>query len=309
MTDIVKKIIRLGIGSMFIIAAILKLYSIDEFEIYIYSFNIINFITTTILSRFIITGELILGLFLIFNLYHKITWNATLLIECAFTLFLILTALFRDDSNCHCFGELIELSPIESIAKNIVTVALLFLIKNHHERKHKTLLPVIFCISSLIATFVVVPMDSVYNKIFSAEKEISTIDLYGSFDDLSKIDFTDKDITIDSTISFIPSDDKQLLVVVSSGCKYCQIGVKKLSLIVKNNDINPNKINIMIWGSKDGIMNFREMTHTQDFPYWRIEPHQAINITYGRFPMFIYIKGKDIIRTGDFRSINDNILL
>ena len=52
------------VGGVFIIAAILKLISIDEFEIYIYSFNIFSFLLTTFVSRIIIIGEFILGLFL-----------------------------------------------------------------------------------------------------------------------------------------------------------------------------------------------------------------------------------------------------
>lgn len=307
--NLFKKIISLGIGSMFIIAAILKLISIDEFEIYIYSFNIFNFISTTVISRLIISGELMIGLFLVFNFYHKLTWKVTFIVECGFTLFLIFTALFRNDANCHCFGELIELTPIESIIKNVITIALLFLIKNDAERKHKAIIPIILCTISLIVTFVIIPMDSVYNKIYSTEKEISSIDLHDSFDDMFKINFTEDDILIDSTNTFIPSKEKQLLVVVSSGCKYCQIGVKKLSLIVKNNDINPDNINIIIWGSKKGIRNFREITDTHDYSYWHINPRQAINITYGRFPMFIWLDDKEIVNTGDFRNIDDNISL
>lgn len=307
--NLLKKIIQIGIGSIFIIAAFLKLISIDDFEIYIYSFNIINLITTTIFSRLIISGELIIGLFLIFNLYHKITWKITLSVECIFTLFLIFTAIFRNDANCHCFGELIELNPIESIVKNLVTIALLFLIKNNEERKHKTILPVTICILALIATFIIVPMDSVYNKIFSKEKEISTIDLYNSFDEMMEIDFTVDSLTIDSTTTFIPNQERQLLVVVSSGCEYCRLGVKKLSLIMKNRALNPDKVNIIIWGSKKGIRDFREETMTQDYHYWHIKPHQAINITYGRFPMFIWLDDKKIVDVGDFRNIDDNISL
>ena len=60
--------IRIGIGGMFVIAAILKLISVDEFEIYIYSFDIFGFVATSLLSRLLIAGELILGVFLIFKI-------------------------------------------------------------------------------------------------------------------------------------------------------------------------------------------------------------------------------------------------
>ena len=122
---LIKDILRIGIGGMFVIAAILKLMSIDEFEIYIYSFNVLNFLLTSFVSRIIIAGEFILGLFLILKVNYKFTWNATMTILILFTLFLIYTAIFRNDTNCHCFGQLVELSPVESIIKNVIAMILL----------------------------------------------------------------------------------------------------------------------------------------------------------------------------------------
>ena len=122
---LIKDILRIGIGGMFVIAAILKLMSIDEFEIYIYSFNVLNFLLTSFVSRIIIAGEFILGLFLILKVNYKFIRNATMTVLILFTLFLIYTAIFRNDTNCHCFGELVELSPVESIIKNVIAMILM----------------------------------------------------------------------------------------------------------------------------------------------------------------------------------------
>ena len=122
---LITDILRIGIGGMFVIAAILKLMSIDEFEIYIYSFNVLSFLLTSFVSRIIIAGEFILGLFLILKINYKFTWNATMIVLILFTLFLIYVAIFRNDTNCHCFGELVELSPVESIIKNVIAMILL----------------------------------------------------------------------------------------------------------------------------------------------------------------------------------------
>ena len=121
------KLINIGVGSVFIIAAILKLISIDEFEIYIYSFDIFSFLLTTFVSRFIIIGEFVLGLFLILKINYKTTWRLAFISLILFTLFLVYVAIFRNDDNCHCFGELVELSPLESIVKNLILIVLLLL--------------------------------------------------------------------------------------------------------------------------------------------------------------------------------------
>ena len=306
------RLIDIGIGSMFIIAAILKLISIDEFEIYIYSFDIFSFLLTTFVSRIIIACEFVLGLFLILKMNYKSTWKIVITSLILFTLFLTYVAIFRNDDNCHCFGELVELSPLESIVKNLILTALLFL--NHQPKANSqkptaksqqpTANSLIVLLSCSLVVFIISPPDSIYKMIYSSEKEVSSIDLYESFDEVVKIDFKEDDIAFDN-ISAFDIKEKQMIAIVSSGYKYCKLGLKKLSLMMKNESILPDNVDIFIWGSPEGIMDFREETMTEDFTYWHIMPNKAIEITYGRFPIFIMIKEKDIIKIGDFRDLDD----
>ena len=306
--DSLKEIVRYGIGSMFIIAAILKLISIDEFELYIYSFDILDFLITTLFSRLLIAGELVLGLLLVFKMCYKFTWRATLSVQIVFTLFLAYVLAFRNDSNCHCFGELVELSPLESIIKNVVVIGGLFFIKTQRHRDTETqskFVKKILLVAAVIIPFVVTPMDSVYKMIYSSEKEISTVDFYETLDKVVKMDFVDNDIVFDSTAQ-IKMDGKQMVVIVSSGCKYCRLGVKKLSMMMRKNDIKSDNVKIFIWGSREGILNFKDETLTDDFSYWHIMPHEAVDITLGRFPTFIILEEKEIVNISDFRDIDES---
>ena len=309
--NILKDIVRYGIGSMFIIAAILKLISIDEFELYIYSFEIFNFLLTTLFSRMLIAGELVLGLLLVFKMCYKLTWRATLSVQIVFSLFLVYVLAFRNDDNCHCFGELVELSPLESIVKNIVVIGGLFFIKTQRHRDAETqskFVKKILLVAAVIIPFVVTPMDSVYKMIYSSEKEISTVDFYETLDKVVKMDFVENDIVFDSVSAFETKGDK-IVAVVSSGCKYCRLGVKKFSLIMKNNGVSPDNVNVFIWGSREGILNFREETMTEGCYYWHIMPHEAVDITLGRFPTFIILKEKEIVNISDFRDIDESFFL
>ena len=345
------------VGCVFIIAAVLKLISIDEFEIYIYSFDILSFLLTTFVSRIIIVGEFILGLFLILKINYKFIWKTSLIILILFTLFLIYAAIFREDSNCHCFGDLVELNPLESIIKNLILILLLLLSQqptvngqqstvngqqstvngqqstansqqptvngqqstvnsqqstvnsqqptvNSQQPTAKVLVILLTC--SLLV-FIISPPDSIYKMIYSSEKEVSSIDLYESFDEVVKIDFKEDELIFDS-ISDFNTKENQLIVIVSSGCKYCKLGMKKLSLMIKNDDISPDNIDIFIWGSPEGIIDFRDGTMTEDIDYWHIMPNKAIDITYGRFPIFIMMENKNIIKVGDFRDLDDAFL-
>lgn len=305
------KFIRIIIGSTFLVAAILKMFSVDEFEIYIYSFEIINFLITTILSRLLIAGELLLGLFLIFNIRPKLTWTTSMIVMLLFTLFLIFTAIFRNDSNCHCFGDIIELSPLESVVKNLIIIVLLYIVKNSMMNDYRPMkyrfMPLIFVVASISVPFIITPPDSIYKMIYSTEKEINTIDFYESLDDLAKFDFSD-DKFLDSTAVMDIEEGKYLIGFVSAGCKYCKIGVKKLSLIMKNNKMSTDKVKILIWGSPEGVKEFMSETDTEAYPYWHIMPNKAIDITYGRFPLFVWIEDKEIVKVGDFRDLDDSLV-
>lgn len=315
---LIKDILRIGIGGMFVIAAILKLMSIDEFEIYIYSFNVLDFLLTSFVSRIIIAGEFILGLFLILKVNYKFTWNATMTVLILFTLFLIYTAIFRNDTNCHCFGELVELSPVESIIKNVIAMILLSIDKwtnlkpqsskfNAQSSKFNVQSSLLIATSTLLIVFVVSPPDVIYNKIYSEEKEISSYVLQESFDDIVKINFENDTIVLDSTAVLETRERNLMIAIVSSGCKYCHLGVKKLSMIMKRKGTDTGNVNIFIWGSDDGILNFIKETDTEDLSYWKINPRQAIEITYGRFPVFIWLEDGEIVDIGDFRNISKTL--
>ena len=313
---LIKDILRIGIGGMFVIAAILKLMSIDEFEIYIYSFNVLNFLLTSFVSRIIIAGEFILGLFLILKVNYKFTWNATMTVLILFTLFLIYAAIFRNDTNCHCFGELVELSPVESIIKNVIAMILLSIDKwtnlkpqssKFNAQSSKLKAQSLIATSTLLIVFVVSPPDVIYNKIYSEEKEISSYVLQESFDDIVKINFENDTIVLDSTAVLETRERNLMIAIVSSGCKYCHLGVKKLSMIMKRKGTDTGNVNVFIWGSDDGILNFIKETDTEDLSYWKINPRQAIEITYGRFPVFIWLEDGEIVDIGDFRNITKTL--
>ena len=313
---LIKDILRIGIGGMFVIAAILKLMSIDEFEIYIYSFNVLNFLLTSFVSRIIIAGEFILGLFLILKINYKFTWNATMTVLILFTLFLIYVAIFRNDTNCHCFGQLVELSPVESIIKNVIAMILLSIDKWTNLKVQSSTLKAqssklkaqsLIATSTLLIVFVVSPPDVIYNKIYSEEKEISSYVLQDSFDDIIKINFENDTIVLDSTAVLETRERNLMIAIVSSGCKYCYLGVKKLSMIMKRKGADTENVNVFIWGSDDGILNFIKETDTEDLSYWKINPRQAIEITYGRFPVFIWLEDGEIVDIGDFRNITKTL--
>lgn len=286
--------IRLLLGVFFIGTAVLKLLSIDNFELYIYSFGIFSYTWTTFLSRSLIFIELIIGISLIFKICFKKTWWLTLLMMAGFTLFLVYAAIFRDDSNCHCFGSLVEMNPMQSIFKNIIVIALLFIIKNEQSYDYKPALRkwliALTLVVSFVISFVLLPMDVVYNRIYSDNEDVNETAFYESLNDSAFVEL---------------QEGRYLINYALAGCKYCKIGAEKATMMFDRHGISHERLKFFVGGSDEAIERFIEVTGTEDYEHWKIAAPRFMSITYGKFPLFVFIEDGNIVKAGDFRILDD----
>lgn len=297
-SNISRLTIRLLLGVFFIGTAVLKLLSIDNFEVYIYSFGLFSYTWTTFFSRLLIFIELMIGLGLILKIYFKQIWWLTMLMMVGFTLFLVYAAIFRNDSNCHCFGDLIELNPTQSIFKNIFTIALLLFIRKERSYDYKPLLKkwlvAITLLLSLAIPFILVPMDVIYNKIYSEKDNVNTVAFYESLGDSTFVDL---------------QQGRHLINYVLAGCKYCRIGAEKVTMMMGRHGISHDRLKFFIGGSDEAIAKFVEATGTSDYQHWKIPAPEFMAITYGKFPLFVFIEDGKVMKAGDFRILDDGNLV
>lgn len=292
-----KLTIRLLLGAFFIGTAVLKLLSIDNFEVYIYSLGIFSYTWTTFFSRLLIFIELSIGISLVLKICFKQIWWLTMLIMIGFTLFLIYAAIFRNDSNCHCLGDILELNPTQSIFKNIIISALLFVIRKEESYDYKPVVKKWVAAStiliSLVVSFVLLPMDVIYNRIYSEKENINTAAFYESLSDSTFVDLR---------------HGRYLINYALAGCKYCRLGAEKLTLMVDRHGIPHDRIKFIIGGSDEAISKFIENTNTSDYEHWKIPAQKFMAITYGKFPLYVFIEDGKVVKAGDFRVLDDEII-
>lgn len=295
---IFRLVLRLLIGIMFITTAVLKLFSLDEFELYIYSFEIFNYVMVTVLARLLIAFEFLLGVFLITKTYYQYTWWLTMATMIGFTLFLVYVALFRNDTNCHCFGDFVDLNPVNSIIKNLITiVALLFIRKeeDYRFRFKKWVIGASIAVA-VIVPFFVFPMDALYNKFVSPKSDINM----NAFQTLQQ-----------DTLVAVPDlkEGNYVVAFFIAQCEYCRLSIKKINSIVQRNDLDKERIKIFISGYDDSIDLFKEESESWDYDYYSISPFISLDITYGRFPTMMYISDNQIQKVTDLRGIEEKELV
>lgn len=295
--QICKLILRILIGLFFIATAILKLWSLERFELYIYSFNIFNYFWSGLAARAVIACELFVGGMLIAKIKYREIWWLTMTMLLAFTLLLIYSAIFRHDSNCHCMGDLVKVSPGWSILKNAIIAGLMLLIRNEsdYSYKGKIAVGILLTITSLAVPYILFPTDNVYNRLFKAE-----------IIDTKEFDQFMSD-SLAQTMNL--NHGEYIVAYISAGCDFCKIGTQKLKSIIDKHQLNQDRIIYFIWGKDKTIETFKKETDTDDFQYTKIDPTTSIRITNGKFPTFLFVRDGKIIKNADLRGLDEQYII
>jgi uncharacterized membrane protein YphA (DoxX/SURF4 family) len=128
-------IVRIIVAVLFIVSAFSKMYNPDtgnlatwQFEKQLVDLGLCDWCQSPFFARAIIGLEYAIGFGLLISHWIKrLTIPATVLLLVAFIIHLVITGnqYGFTNGNCGCFGQLIPMTPIEAIVKNILTIAML----------------------------------------------------------------------------------------------------------------------------------------------------------------------------------------
>jgi uncharacterized membrane protein YphA (DoxX/SURF4 family)/thiol-disulfide isomerase/thioredoxin len=268
-------LVRIIIAFLFIISAVAKLMPIEFFEKQLVSisvkpgllFEFTNWCTAPYWARAIIISELFLGISLLIPFFQrKLTIPLSISMLIIFICHLLLQiTLYGNSGNCGCMGELIPMSPLNAIFKNIITILLLIYLYfsfkktlNENSMFHFLLFPAI-----LLSVFILYPI----KKKCCCQEEIDTrvnkeVNILNSRIDtlISKLNSTKTSDTIVSIPLQIPKvksiisefhnfnefeyngkkiksnidEGKSIVCVFNPECDHCLDLAKKLKSISKN---------------------------------------------------------------------------
>jgi hypothetical protein len=163
-------ILRLVIFGLFIMSGVLKLFAkgwyptVVPFEKQLIDLGFVDWCAAPYMARFIIAFELALGFaFLQSNYLRRIVIPATaaLLIAFCVHLSILIYTQGANSGNCGCFGTIIEMTPLEALIKNILTLGILgymyLAYKEKEQGKNNIFILVIIYLLSNLAVFLFYP--------------------------------------------------------------------------------------------------------------------------------------------------------
>ena len=294
-------ILRLIISALFIVSAVAKLYpspyfAISTFEVkQLYPLGFSESIAPYF-SRILIGIEFALGISILLKDYlKKITIPATILLLAVFVIHLSYTTFVSGNAgNCGCFGELLPMTPVEAIIKNIIAIGLLvwlFKLAPADGKSNFWLLKSVG-LGCILALFMLAPIRPVAEVIEEPTSEIQ--------ENLGVVVDTTSLLTIEEPITTTTKDtikkieekktedapkkvksgyekyfsgidtDKKILCYFVPGCDHCMDTAKELNEMRKKDKNFPPVFVIFMNEEPEKIPTFFEFAGTK-FPYKMID--------------------------------------
>lgn len=134
-------LLRIMICVLFVFSGMSKLYPVFAFEKQLVDLGFASWCNNVnYLSRIIIALEIFLGLsFLQSHYLKRFVIPATFIVLVTFCVHLTIEIFTKgaDSGNCGCFGQLIKMTPLEALIKNIITLGLLGYMYAIYKEKEK----------------------------------------------------------------------------------------------------------------------------------------------------------------------------
>lgn len=289
-------VLKVLLGLVFIVSAILKLVGMDSFELYVYSYHFFSLNFSFLVARAAIILELVLGIGLVSNCFHRLMLWGSMAMLMGYTMLLLYAqyVVGRTD-NCHCFGDVLQFNPLQSILKNIVLMLLFHFVKKvegfSFRRDSLALLATVGVVS--VGVFVVSPPDN-FTSSYQTQQNVNMEQLAEAMEQ--------------PPLETLQLDEgKKIVCFFSTGCEYCQLSARKLSLMQQYYGFSPDDICYVFMGTEEGRERFYEVSQSKHYKDVIFEDAIGLlKITNGLFPVMLLLENGMVVHEYEFRSMKED---
>lgn len=288
-----KSALKVLLGLVFIVSAVLKVFDMDRFEIYVYSYHFFNLNFSFFVARAAIILELVLGVGLLSQTMHKLYWWGSVAMLGGYSLLLIYALTLGRTDSCHCFGDFLQLDPKQSLVKNGVLLVLFLLIykMDSWRTPFRWLILILAIMASSIGVFVASPPDNMANTDPAHNLQI---ELFEEMLDEAPLDSLHLD------------EGKQIVCFFSAGCEYCQTAARKLSLMQQFHGFPRERITYLFMGDEVEVARFYELSESDRYREVIYPDSRMLKAVSGNLPTIVLMENGEVVKECGLRDMQED---
>lgn len=273
---LLSKILQLLLGVTFLFSAYTKAVGPGFFEITLMDQGIApDRDIAGYMARFFIGLEFALGVLMLFPYYVKQLMGFTFLLLGGFTVHLIYLWSIGVTENCGCFGEMISMTPEQSIIKNLIMLAVAFAVfKTAEQKKIKKIIPIGFSATIIMSMWAFLPMPN--HEDFPFEN-------FTHFEPKGRVDL---------------SAGENLVAVFNLDCEHCQEAATELGELERKHDNFPELYVLFFQEGATTVEGFESITQSS-FPYDFIDVNTFFDLIGDSPPRIYYLKDGTVAEIWD----------
>ena len=279
---LVSKILQLLLGITFLFSAYTKAVGPGFFEITLMDQGIApDRIIASYLARFFIGLEFALGFLMLLPFYVKRLMQFTFFLLGGFTLHLIYLWSIGDTDNCGCFGEMISMTPEQSIIKNMIMLAIAFVVfRSAQTKKIKIIIPIVFSAATIISMWIILPIPN--HKEFPFES-------FTHFETRGRVDL---------------SSGENLVAIFNLDCEHCQQAATELGELKRNQENFPELYVLYFQEGSTTVEDFESITQSS-FPFDLIEVNTFFDLIGDSPPRVYHLKDGKVLGIWDLNILKN----
>ena len=227
------------------------------------------------MARFFIGLEFALGLLMLLPFYIKPLMKIIFLMLGGFTVHLIFLWSIGDTENCGCFGEMISMTPEQSILKNLVMLAVAFVIFKTAQTRHiSKVIPLGFTGATILSMWLFLPMPNHEDFPFGN---------FTHFEPKGRVDL---------------SSGEKLIAIFNLDCEHCQEAAKELGELQRQHENFPELYVLFYQEGATTVQGFESITRSSS-PYAFIEVNTFFDLIGDSPPRIYYLNNGTVAEIWD----------
>jgi hypothetical protein len=289
-------VLSAALGLLYIISGVLKLLPIEYLENDILRTGLSNENLVLFQSRLIVGSEFVIGGLLICCLALKKTIRLSFLFLLIYSVYLFwLMAERGNEANCGCFGQDLQMTPLQGLIKNVSIGLLSFWLLRQspavvHSKRQKILIAAIMVLG-IVAPFVLYKIDFPEKTIVDGQ-EVQEIKLHLLYEGSADIP--------------MPWDLRKGKVIIMFGsltCEQCIMTMHKLEVIKQQYPELP--IYAILNGDLENFDAFQKATQLKNIPHTIFNGGETlVRVCGNQFPRVFLVEDSYILSVLNYPELN-----